>query len=484
MAAPFKGQTWDRGSAYHTFFVDGSKVFDQILLTEFNLIGYRDNYRESKFTTQDLYQKYAATNPNDYPSPPEDPLTCDPYTVFDDEFVGTMWDGSRYIDRTFTRQEVYELCLYWQYKNTGQNADYSDFTENSGYERDLEDWFRCKENRLIAYSNTNATCEVFLVEPAAQKAGNSRKAASKGMPVIVATPKSVTDKKFSYSKTKEADTGGLVSPESDDESNPGDQVAAEVALSFNENTGKWEPQTQILVRLITNLDSADIPAVNLNEGTFTNEDFYDKNSPLFLGQKTTAKGVPLSMCDGNPDTYGPNFFECAGKKMEVIRVVNRSNRSFSAGTQVMCNKIDGEWIATDLGSDLEQVPLPPVIDNKWQFAKFFVNTDNIFNNSIEAEMAGAETTFFTPDQIEQNVRNKFYYAIAGQPTNFDFEIVNIVEHAKLNTYPFLPSDLALQNNVKQADWTGFTGARYIAQSTIFDQLGPQTGGNSSTSYIR
>ena len=479
MSKPFKGQVWDRGSAHHVFYVEGNKTYDKLLLTEFNLFSYEENYIGNK-AVQDMWNqtysepKTVADLPFYVPAAPEGRRA----EFINAPFFGQRWNGSSYEDFSMGQLDILNVVTYWEAKCTGAFKDGSPFVENSTRESQLQDCLQCQNLELISTGADGGKIHVYFIEPQAKKPSNARSVTSKGRPVIVAVPRTSTGKKWSRKKTednKSGDTvGGVSNPDTDDENNPDDQVAGELNVSYNENTGMWEPQTQVLARLITTLDSANMSAIDLSEGTYDNGDFYNTSSPVYQGNFTTAQAIPLSMHDGNPATYGPRLYSCENNVVEKIMVVNRSNRSFDVGTVGMCHKVDGEWLFTDMGTDQPPVPLPPEIDNKWQFSKFFASSDIHFKNRDD-------TQNITPDQVEQHFRDMCWYSIGTSPSIYDENMVNIPEYALLNRYPTV-----VWENIQDLD-NGEPVLQFhqlYLQSIISDQLGPEMAGNSSISYLQ
>lgn len=471
MSDAFKGQIWSREVAYHVIYVEGSNLYDQLLLTEFNVFSY-DRYIENKANIQ-LYQQVTGSNGK----PPEDLMLVDPNNPFPPKFTGQKFDGSKFSDFEMSREDLFNVLSYWNAKNVGQYVDFTEWTENSSLESKLDDVLDCKFNLLTSESGSGAKLHVYLLEsPAGKTLSNKRSVADKGTPVIVATPRTPVGRKYSHSVSKLTETGGISKNNADDESDPTDQVAGNLRTSYNENTGMWEVQNQMMCRLLTNLDSANIPALDLSTGGFTNADFYDVTSPLYMGQKTDALAVPIGMKDAQPEMFGPTFLTCEANRMETIVVVNRSNRSYTAGTMVLCHFIDGEWIATDFGADLPQIPLPAQVDNSWMFSKFICSSDIHFQQDFDVDL----TTPITPDQVETDVRLKWWHMVQNVGSIYTTDEVDQYRYAGFNANPFVPPA-----NIENMD-VDISQIRkyhpYHLQSTAFDQLGPELAGNSTLSY--
>lgn len=165
-----------------------------------------------------------------------------------------------------------------------------------------------------------------------------------------------------------------------------DMIAAGIDYYYDNNTGKYFSGTvQIIAILMEDLPSANIKSPNikienLKEDSFSKpEKWYTKSGEYYSGNFTTATAVPISMEDGNPNTYGPDITLCDGnREIDKVRAVNRSNNKYDAGQQVMLNKINGEWIVSDFGT-LESTPSVAKI-GRWGFQQYMANSDVLFRN--------------------------------------------------------------------------------------------------------
>ena len=166
-----------------------------------------------------------------------------------------------------------------------------------------------------------------------------------------------------------------------------DMIAAGIDYYYDHNTGKYFSGTvQIIAILMEDLPSANIKAPNIQVENLKDDEFakpekwYTKTGEYYSGNFSTATAVPISMEDGNPNTYGPDITLCDGnREIDKVRAVNRSNNKYDAGQQVMLNKINGEWIVSEFGT-LESQPSVAKI-GRWGFQQYMANSDVFFRNA-------------------------------------------------------------------------------------------------------
>jgi len=164
-------------------------------------------------------------------------------------------------------------------------------------------------------------------------------------------------------------------------------IAAGVDYYYDNNTGMYHAGTvQILAILMEDLPSASItaPPIDIsslkNSSVANSKEWYSKNGAYYSGNYSTAVAMPISMENGNPNTYGPDITICDGtREIDKVRAVNRSNNKFDQGQTVMLNKINGEWIVTEFG-DITSEPAVPKI-GKWGFSKYIANSDCYFRDT-------------------------------------------------------------------------------------------------------
>ena len=211
---------------------------------------------------------------------------------------------------------------------------------------------------------------------------NKRHVISKGAPRFATVPTLSYGKPYSPTATRAAGSiaGDYAPPEQGGQDNPANTVNAELDINFNSSTGKWESGTkQMLARLLTDIDpvrTSQLPVEAVN--TLTREDIQNVKRPTWTGDFTTGKAMPMEVHNGNPNLFGPVWSnnKCEEDKKDTIDVVNRAQKSFSAGDIVMLSFISGEWIVMDFGMD--PVGKRKVGIGKWNFTNLIANSDSFF----------------------------------------------------------------------------------------------------------
>jgi len=177
--------------------------------------------------------------------------------------------------------------------------------------------------------------------------------------------------------------GDLTSP---NESDPSAHVAAEIDLHYNEYTRTYQSGSRTILAKITKLvgpaDDESTPESleesDINETLDSLDDNY-----LQMG---TGEAMPISMQNGNPFQWTPNYATPADcrfddkTKQKVIVYNADPEKSFSVGKTVLLHEIDGKWFPVEFGSgeSTEFVP-EPVFKGRWDFQNFLTNAGNFFN---------------------------------------------------------------------------------------------------------
>jgi hypothetical protein len=324
--------------------------------------------------------------------------------------------------------------------------------------------------------------------------------AHKASNLVTGVPRRSTGAKYGAKNTnnpkdKQNNIGFYSSPSENDDKNVTNMVSGPLKMSFNKSLGVWESGTQqILAKLLTDIDKANIKNVTVAlTDTAEDKNFYLADSDNYMGEFTTGVAMPLSIEDGNPHLFGPNCITCGDeKKIEKIRVVNRSLRSFKSGSIVMCSHIDGEWIVQ--GFDAPQ-PLEPqsatLKVGRWSFTKLLANSDVLFKDDRESNRRS-----ITPTQYENSRRIQYYrhmLQLGGdentQPaiTNEDIKkwsnLNDLNTIAKLNINIALSEEEALKAPLPESSSYDIVPNTKYVQSTIFDQLGNGLGGSNSANLI-
>ena len=219
---------------------------------------------------------------------------------------------------------------------------------------------------------------------------NQRVVGQKGRPVIAEVGRRATGATYSLSKTRlrrviDGEFGVFVDADAKDGSVTGDLASGPMRISYNEGLGMWESAQTILARLITDVsapENANFQMPPESDGYIEDEEFdaskfYDTADEFYGGGFTTGVAVPVQSHAKNPHMFGPNIrIDSGGKKVEKIRVVNRSAKTFTAGTLVLCTLIGAEWIIQEFSD-------PGNLDTSasfgaWTFSKLIANGDSFF----------------------------------------------------------------------------------------------------------
>ena len=212
--------------------------------------------------------------------------------------------------------------------------------------------------------------------------------------------------------------GDLTSP---NESDPSAHVAAEIDLHYNEYTRTYQSGSRTILAKITKLvgpaDDESTPESleesDINETLDSLDDNY-----LQMG---TGEAMPISMQNGNPFQWTPNYAKPADcrfddkTKQKVIVYNADPEKSFSVGKTVLLHEIDGKWFPVEFGSgeSTEFVP-EPVFKGRWDFQNFLTNAGNFFNYS-NIRVFGAGTypygnigATLAPTEVEKIFHRKWH----------------------------------------------------------------------------
>ena len=219
---------------------------------------------------------------------------------------------------------------------------------------------------------------------------NQRVVGQRGRPVIAEVGRRATGATYSLSKTRlrrvtDGEFGVFVDADAKDGSVTGDLASGPMRISYNEGLGMWESAQTILARLLTDVAAPEnanfqIPPESngyIDDVNFDASKFYNTADEYYGGGFTTGIAAPVQSHGKNPHMFGPNIrIDSGGKKIEKIRVVNRSAKTFTAGTLVLCTLIGAEWIIQEFSD-------PGNLDTSasfgaWTFSKLIANGDSFF----------------------------------------------------------------------------------------------------------
>lgn len=374
-----------------------------------------------------------------------------------------IWDGSDYVTKSFSEGELLELI---------------DYHESGKSKTDQKE--EAKDTLITQINSSIQGCVVFKKSGQAilkcyfyshNTRQNDRVVTQKGSPLITATPRKPSGAKYGYRYTQEKlqeDTsdahniGVFIGASSDGDNDVNNTITAPVAYSLDASRGMWTIANQMIVRLATDVDSANIVGFDLTDDLelTTSATWYKSDGEKNASQRATGKAVPMSVQNNNPNTFGPNIKLCNGtKKVEQIPVVNRSNDSFKSGDVAIVSLIDGEWILQKFGT-LETKPQPTSI-GRWGFTKLIANSDWFFRNRVNNNQ-------LLPPSCQDLLRNKFFKTLAQSDSNLLADIATKTEISALNMVgDYVPVEL-----------------NYYIQTSSFDQTKPEMGGTASMNYYK
>jgi len=372
--------------------------------------------------------------------------------------------GSPYVENTISISNLLTLIDY--HESGDAQTDSRDSTK--------DDTIKDIKNSIegyVSFKNTTGKLIVKCYFNPVGKDNNARVITHKGSPLITATPRTVSGRKYSArqsNKVRLEETNGFpnigtiidASKSTDDEVE--NTVTGPIRLSWNEVTGTWESSSQVIVRLLTDLEPANIVGFELTDDDLNNTNsstYYDKSSAKYMSQRTTGMAIPLSIQNNNPEMFGPNLIKNGSTiKVEKISVVNRSNDSFKTGDIVVCSFMGGEWVVQKFGS-LETKPQPTSI-GRWGFTKLISNSDWYFRD--------ASGLLTLPQTCQDILRAKFYTSLASVNSAINTSIASKLETSALNSIG-TSVDANRQLN-------------YYIQTTSFDNSGPTKGGTGTQDF--
>lgn len=375
-----------------------------------------------------------------------------------------IWDGSDYVTKSFSEGELLELIDYHE----------------SGKAKKPEEKDEAKDTLITQINSSIQGCVVFKKSGQAilkcyfyshNTRQNDRVVTQKGSPLITATPRKPSGAKYGHRYTQEKlqeDTsdahniGVFIGASSDGDNDVNNTVTAPVAYSLDASRGMWTIANQMIVRLATDVDSANIVGFDLTDDLelTTSATWYKSDGEKNASQRATGKAVPMSVQNNNPNTFGPNIKLCDGtKKVEQIPVVNRSNDSFKKGDVAIASLMDGEWILQKFGT-LETKPQPTSI-GRWGFTKLIANSDWFFRNRVNNNQ-------LLPASCQELLKNKFFKTLAQADSNLPADMVTKAEISALNMVgDYFPIEL-----------------NYYLQTSSFDHTKAEMGGTAPISYYK
>ncbi len=418
-------------------------------------------------------------------------------------------DSNKY-KKTGLQVPVPELMEYW---DKGQK-DNDHLDTNPEYKQIITDIRNSLEGCLIFFPDYENNSENFKKSRVffrdAKKANDSREMVLNGDPKISATPRRPTGAKYDFTRSQNSELTGL-DEENDENKNyghigryirppqnaeiPDQAVSSKLRLSYNKALGYYESGTQsVIARLIDSLPAPSLKNVDLeNVDGLKFSDMYDAEGKGYFGGFTTGFAVPLTVHNGNPNTFGPNVIGSKeAYKKEKIRVVNRASASFDIGDIVLCSLIDNEWIVQGFGGNPEEKEEVTFNVGRWSFIKMIADSDAYFRDNrwftTDAEENDRKyNQFYRQDTLVTELRQQFYHDLVKKyatSDNLTLEYLNDLSKLSkinclvLNTVEeFRKGQVDIGSLPPAEDVDIVTSKRYV-QSSSFDQLGNHMGGNN------
>lgn len=260
----------------------------------------------------------------------------------------------------------------------------------------------------ILGTDRKSPIKLFLLEK--RDSDSSRTIAFNGSPFISAIPQTAEGMRYGYTNTLNAGVGNYASPSSN-ENSPSDKVAGQLRTVWDPATKTWESGTQqILARLIDSIDGAKIPeATGSALLNLTYDECYDvdpSENPI-MGKASKGRALVISTEDGNPNQIGPNFRGGCGNntKKSIIKVVNRSQRTYKEGTLVVCSLINGEWIIVN-GEGDKVSSQKSLSFGHFEYQQYILPANLLFTSPMDAKV-------LSPDAWVSKIRDDFYVQSLG-----------------------------------------------------------------------
>jgi hypothetical protein len=307
-------------------------------------------------------------------------------------FLGSFFDDYQdYLETLPSYDKVtYEMVVMNHFVNDITNKDHQDYELCSAIIRDIRnsyqggiEWDTTVDLYLPGATNPDGTpklCEGIAVR---WKLELFPKVASQPYSPGIVSPIIITDRENAHGVKYQGrdETDRLTTNASLDIAN---RVAGKLKTHTVELTGEVEAgTTQVMAVMSTDLPAATYP----DGGSNSNPDDYKDNTTGF--QPTFGKAMPLSMKNGNPYSWGPEWKYKAhcdltdGEKEEVfeVPVQNKLDQDFAKGQSVILQSIDGTWQPI-AGTEraIAPVVITPRVDN-WSITSMASNATHYFRTN-------------------------------------------------------------------------------------------------------
>lgn len=278
-----------------------------------------------------------------------------------------------YTGGSLTSQEAFDLIYY------ADNTEYKNRESSSANERLIREIQSSKYGCLTSISADDVSSnsvKIYFQKKTHERM--DRTVSFKSDTLFTAHPRRKSGARYAFKQSLYSDDGVYVGKTNLTEDNFNSMVSAPLALYFNHNEGIWESSSSFLCSLLEDIDAADIVAPAIPDDLeLESSDFYGaSNPPNYMGEYTTGMAMPLSVQSNDPSSFGPNIVNYDGKKkVEAIRVVNRTGSLFNKGEIALVQRMDGENILIKIGVGGDIQERPPSFVGPWMFEKFLASSD-------------------------------------------------------------------------------------------------------------
>ena len=280
-------------------------------------------------------------------------------------------------------------------------------------------------NFNISYGGGTVSCEraeyvdfsLYLFDKAYQRPKGNGAALRRVN--VVAHKRDVANGRI-YGKTEDGDHSTV------DPNDEATKTAADLDLTYNPVLKKWESGTPNLIGMMkTPLGSAKkVPGIANVLASDIGVDLDGDPDNHFVPSSGIV--IPIRPQNGNKHQFMPNYAkneECRksipenDKAKEEFVVYNYNPlKRFDAGTMVMLSRIDGVWMATDMGSGVSIAEEQEVDANvgKWSFNYMMTNYDFLFQ-----DVNGSP---YLPRQVEEDFHIKYYSETYGNDEGINHKV--------------------------------------------------------------
>lgn len=361
---------------------------------------------------------------------------------------------------------------------------YASFDKDSATNKNIKDaiykiqnsYSGCITFKAPAISILGATGDIFIKLYINDTQNiEKRTMAINGSPLISSPPSTPVGTVYGIEDSNNLSIGSYAAPSSKENNNPKNAVAAQLSLTYNNALGKWESGTQqVMCRILEDIDSPELTEnLPTNVDAIPTYEFYDANSPSYLGSFTKGKALTLNNEKGNPHMFGPNNIDgCEDKKKETIIAINRLPYSYKQDDIVVCSRLGNEWTIITPGRPATRNSTLKI--KKWSFNKIVANADSFRDLDNGGDIISYDT-------YERFMRIIFYHS---QQMSDNLTTINIYSKDQQDDKPYNYFDDSDIEPAEASDYDvpSFRLGRVVTNHN-FVQVGSHMGGFDSKTTI-